>query len=152
VRSHSPDDETSGTTRPAPAAGCRHFNSRGNGDILLAAAVNDTGKPCTEVGSRVRHNSAPVFTSTRGTHGQIADESDPPPVDNTAVRKGARCVTFHTSLIVFTSYAPSLATFPPDPGISKKATFRGSAARAFLKIRLAPEHFHAGLALRGMMS
>ena len=111
--------------------------------------MNDTGKPCTEVGRRVCHNSAPVFTSTAwNTRSRSPTNATPPAVESTAVRNGARCVTFQISFMVFTSYAASLPTLPFDPGHLKEAPVRGGAARAFLEIRLAPEHFHAGLAER----
>ena len=63
-----------------------------------------TGKPCTDVPSRVSHNICPFFTSRTCTPRLMSPTStQPPAVDRAAVRNGACCSYFQTSLMVFTS-------------------------------------------------
>src|SRR5579862_7178552 len=69
----------------------------------LPSTLNVTGKPCTDVPSRVSHNIWPVLTSRTWTPRLISPTStQPPAVDSAAVRNGACCSYFQASFMVFT--------------------------------------------------
>src|SRR2546425_12413000 len=83
--------------------------------------LNVTGKPCTDVDSRVSQRILPVFTSKAlNRRSRSPTNATPPAVETTAVMNGARCVYAHISFIVFTSNAASLPMWPSVAGISKK--------------------------------
>src|SRR4029450_3156952 len=85
----------------------------------LPSMLKVTGKPWTEVGSRVSHKTLPVLTSNaRKCRSRSPANATPPAVEMTAVMNGARCSWDPISFMVLTAEAGGLPILPSEHGIS----------------------------------
>src|SRR6266850_2142373 len=93
----------------------------GTAIYCLPPTLNETGKPCTEVPSRVFHSSLPVAVSKAWkVRSRSPTKVTPPSVVSTPVSHSGCCSKLHFCCIVRTSKAASLPILPLLPGISKK--------------------------------